>query len=87
MQFLTPDHLKSACLFVLLSNPLTKDEFQSIESDFGIRCRFSSQGGMQYLRGDLQQPMSISTPPVGRCGTSVAFAFSIAVLRFFAPLP
>jgi hypothetical protein len=83
IEFLSPDHLKTACFFVLLSNPLTKDEFHSIGSHFGSCCRFSSQGHNQNRREDLQQTVLISTPPVGRCGSPVAVAVTIAVFGFF----
>src|ERR1035441_9358387 len=46
MKFLSPDHLNSTWSSVLISDPLTKDDFPFVGvSHFGSRCRFSSQWG------------------------------------------
>lgn len=65
INYLSPDDLKSTWFSVLLSNPLTKDDFQFAGSRFGSRCRFSSQWRVQNRGEDLQQTVFIATRPVG----------------------
>jgi hypothetical protein len=81
-KILSPDSLKNVWFSVLLSNPLTKDDFSSgyTKFRFTLSCLFAKGGPDQ--RGDLQQPVLVSTRLDRRDGKSFAIEVTSAGLIF-----